>query len=62
MNLIDSFKFMLRKADKISSNRNAENIPEQNDVIQTIERKQAKQHTFSHLFYTYQPHSPIQNS
>ena len=28
INIIDSFKFMLKKADKISFNRNAENIPE----------------------------------
>ena len=57
INLIDSFKFMLNKADRISSNRNAENIPEQNDVIQTSERKQTKQHAFSHSLNTNQSYS-----
>ena len=38
-NSIDSFKFMLKRADKISSNRIAANTPVQIDVIQTSERK-----------------------
>ena len=40
---------MLKRADKISSNRIAANISAQNDVIQTSERKQTEQHAFSHF-------------
>ena len=61
INLIDSFKFMLKKADKISSNRNAENIPEQNDVIQTSERKEIKQNAFSRSLNAKQPHPQKSN-
>ena len=57
INLIDSFKFMLKRADKISSNRIAANIPAQNDVIQTRERKQTKQNAFSHFRSTKQSFS-----
>ena len=52
INLIDSFKFLLKKADKISSNRNAESGLEQNDVMNAKDRKQTKQHAFSHLLHT----------
>ena len=61
INLIGFFKIMLHNADKISSNRNAENIPEQNDVIQTSERKQLKQHAFSHSHNTNQSYSQSSN-
>ena len=57
MNLIDSFKFMLKKADRTSSNMNTSNIPEQKDDIQTSERKQMKQHAFSHSLNTKRSHS-----
>ena len=39
INLIDSFKFMLKRADKISSNRIAANTPAHNDVIRTSQAK-----------------------
>ena len=58
INIIDSFKFLLKKADKISSNRSAENEIEQNDVINASERKETKQHVFSHSFHRNQLHSP----
>ena len=57
INLIDSFKFMLKKADKISSNRITASTPVQNDVIQTSERKQTEQHAFSHSGNTKQSDS-----
>ena len=60
--LFDSLKFPLEKADKISCNRRAENELEQNDVISATERKQIKQHAFSHSLHTNQLHSPIQIS
>ena len=54
INLIDSFKFMLKRADKNSSNRIAANIPAQNDAIQTSEQKQTKQTAFSQFCSTKQ--------
>ena len=48
---------MLKKADRISSNRITASIQVQNDVIQTSERKQTKQHAFSHSRNTKQLHS-----
>ena len=48
---------MLRKGNKISSNKNAESIPEPNDVKKTSEQKKIKQHAFSHLLHINQPHS-----
>ena len=54
INLIDSFKFMLKRADKNSSNRIAAIIPAQNDAIQTSERKQTNRITFSHFRSTKQ--------
>ena len=54
INLIDSFKFMLKRADKNSSNRIAANIQAQNDAIQTSERKQTKQTAFSQFCCTKQ--------
>ena len=56
-NLIDSFKFLLKNADIIYSNRKVENNLEQNDVINAKELKQPKQHAFSHSLYTNQLHS-----
>ena len=46
INLIDSFIFMLKRAEKISFNRIAANIPAHDDVIKTSERKRAKQNAF----------------
>ena len=40
--LIVSFKFLLKKADKISSSRNAESNLEQNDVINAKKTKTNK--------------------
>ena len=57
INLIGSFKFMPKRADKISSNRIATNIRAQNDVIKTSEQKQTKQHAFSHFRSTKQSFS-----
>ena len=57
INLIDSFKFMLTKADKISSNWNAANIPAHDDVIKTSERKRTKQNAFSQFLSTKQSRS-----
>ena len=62
INLIDSFKFLLKKADKFSSNRRAENELKQNYVIIATEQKQTKRHAFSHSLHTNQLHSLIQNS
>ena len=53
-NLTDPFKFMLKRADKNSSNRIAAIIPAQNDAKQTSERKQTKQIAFSHFRSTKQ--------
>ena len=57
INLIDSFKFMLTKADKIWSNWNAANIPAHDDVIKTSERKRTKQNAFSQFRNTKQSRS-----
>ena len=57
INLIDTFKFMLERADKLSSNRIAANIPAHNDVIKTSERKRAKQNAFIQFRSTKQSHS-----
>ena len=57
INLIDSFKFMLKRADKISSNWNAANIPAHDDVIKTSERKRTKQNAFSQFRSTKQSRS-----
>ena len=54
INLINSFKFMLKKADGISTNRITASKPAQNDVIQTSERKETKQHAFSNSRNTKQ--------
>ena len=59
INLIDSFKFMLKRADKSSFNRIAANIPAQNGAKQTSERKQTKQNAFSHFRSTKQSFSII---
>ena len=56
-NLIDSFKFMLKKADKIPPNRITASTPVQNDVIQTVQRKQTEQHAFRYSRNTKQSHS-----
>ena len=45
---------MIKRADKISSNRIAANTPVQNEVIQTSERKQLKQIAFSQFRSTNQ--------
>ena len=45
---------MLKRTDKISSNRIAANLSAQNDVIQTSEQKQTKQNAFSHFRSTKQ--------
>ena len=60
-NLIDSSIFLQRKADKVSSNRNAEIQLEDNDVIHASERKQIKVHAISHSFHTNQLHSQKSN-
>ena len=60
INLIDSFKFLLKKADKSSSNRMRENISEQNHVTNTKEPKQTKQHASGHSLPTNQLHSLIE--
>ena len=57
--LMNSFKFLLKKADKISSNRILESSLEQNDVIHAQEQKQSKQYVFSHLLHTNQLQSSI---
>ena len=57
INLIDSFKFMLKRADKISSNWIAANIPDHDDVIKTSERKRAKQNAFSQFRSTKESRS-----
>ena len=62
INLIDSFKFLLKIADKISSKRNAESSLEQNDVINAKEQKQKEATRFSHLLHTNQLNYPIQTS
>ena len=48
---------MLKRADKISSKRIAAIIPAQNDVIQTSEQKQTKQHAFTQFRSTKQSFS-----
>ena len=57
INLIDSFKFMLKRADKNSSSRIAAITPAQNDAIQTSEQKQTKQIAFSQFRSTKQSFS-----
>ena len=62
INLIGTFKFILKKADKISSNRNADHELEQNDVTNTKIGKQTEQHALGHSLYTNQLQSSIQIS
>ena len=59
INLIDSFKFMLKRADKFPSNWIAANIPAHDDVIKISERKRAKQNAFSQFRSTKQLRSII---
>ena len=56
INLIDSFKFMLKRADKISSNRTALIKQADNDVIIASEQKRAKQSAFSQIHSKEQSH------
>ena len=57
INLIASFKFMLKRADKISSNSIAANIPAHDDVIKKSERKRTKQNAFPQFRSTKQSRS-----
>ena len=57
INLIDSFKFMLKRADKISCHWIAANILAHDDVIKTSEQKRAKQNVFSQFRSTKQSRS-----
>ena len=61
INLIDSFKFILKRADKISSNWMAANTPAHYDVIKISERKQTKQNALSQFRSTKQsrPFNPL---
>ena len=57
INLIDYFKFMLKRAERISSNRITANTPAQYDIIKTSERKRKKQNAFSQFRCTKQSRS-----
>ena len=61
INLIDRFKFFLKRADEISAYKNTDTLFERNGVINAKQHKQIEQHFFSHSLCTNLSHHSVPN-